>query len=245
MSTSHRRSNLALAVALLALVMAMSGTAIAAGLTKNSVKSKHVKNNSLKSQDIKNGSLTGIDVKDDSLTGADVNEATLQGVDAATLNRMSSNDLAPRLAYARAYGDLLINNTGQRDFLTVSLTLSQRSLVQVEASGTMVATATGLCPCVEQVHILRQGESRLGTSPNFTQVALANLDPAGAGISGYDRIPFAGHRVFNLEPGTHTFRLHGYIQHGGVGAPVGANGVRLSATAYPISGDGSPVQPGS
>jgi hypothetical protein len=66
--------------ATLALVLALGGTAYAAGLPKNSVGSKQVKNNSLSTKDLKNGSATGADVKGDSLTGAQVDESTLGAV---------------------------------------------------------------------------------------------------------------------------------------------------------------------
>lgn len=57
------------------------GSALAAALPKNSVKSKTVKDDSLTSKDLKDGeAVTGADVVDDSLTGADVKESTLSGI---------------------------------------------------------------------------------------------------------------------------------------------------------------------
>jgi hypothetical protein len=64
----------------LAVVLALGGTAYAAGLPKNSVGSKQVKNNSVSTKDLKNGSATGADLKGDSLTGAQVDESTLGAV---------------------------------------------------------------------------------------------------------------------------------------------------------------------
>lgn len=63
--------------ATLALVLALTGTAYAAGLGKNSVGSKQIKNNSVKTVDIRDGSLTGVDVAGNSLGGAQVDEASL------------------------------------------------------------------------------------------------------------------------------------------------------------------------
>lgn len=64
-------------IALVALFVAVGGTAVAT-VSKNQVKSKHVKDNSLKSKDLKDGkAVTGEDVTDDSLTGADINESSL------------------------------------------------------------------------------------------------------------------------------------------------------------------------
>jgi hypothetical protein len=59
------RDNLAIAIALTALFVALGGSAYA--VSKGGVTTKHVKDNSLKGKDIRN----------DSLTGADVNESTL------------------------------------------------------------------------------------------------------------------------------------------------------------------------
>jgi hypothetical protein len=54
------------------------GTAVAAGVAPNSVKSSSVADNSLVSADLKDGrGVTGADVRDDSLTGADIDEGTL------------------------------------------------------------------------------------------------------------------------------------------------------------------------
>jgi len=64
----------------LAVVLALTGTAYAAGLPKDSVRSKQIKNNSVSTKDLKNGSATGVDLKGDSLTGAQVKESTLGAV---------------------------------------------------------------------------------------------------------------------------------------------------------------------
>ena len=59
-------------------VVLSGGTAIAAGVAPNSVRSASVQNNSLLSADLKDGKgVTGVDVKDNSLTGADIDESTL------------------------------------------------------------------------------------------------------------------------------------------------------------------------
>jgi hypothetical protein len=64
--------------ATVALVVALgSGGAYAAGLAKNSVGSKQIKNGAVKAADLKKGALGGAQVKDGSLTGADVDESTL------------------------------------------------------------------------------------------------------------------------------------------------------------------------
>ena len=88
-----RRPSPAMAVAFVALLAALSGTAVAlpgtnsvdSGDIKNGqVKTKDIKNNDVRSGDVRNSTLTGGDVSNDSLTGADINEGTLGQVPSAT-----------------------------------------------------------------------------------------------------------------------------------------------------------------
>ena len=62
----------AMAVALVALFMAMGGSAYALVIT-----SRSIKNNTIRSVDIRNGGLLGKDVRDDSLGGGAIKESTL------------------------------------------------------------------------------------------------------------------------------------------------------------------------
>jgi hypothetical protein len=87
-----RRPSPAMGVAFVALLAALSGTAVAlpgvntvdSGDIKNGqVKNKDIRKNAVTSKKVKNGSLTGADVKNDSLTGADINESTLGQVPSA------------------------------------------------------------------------------------------------------------------------------------------------------------------
>lgn len=57
------RHNVALGISLLALVVALSGAAVAAGLAKNSVGTKQLKNNAVTSAKVRNGTLTTEDFK--------------------------------------------------------------------------------------------------------------------------------------------------------------------------------------
>ncbi len=68
----------AMLVAMVALFVALAGSAIAANAAKNSVNSKSVKDNSLKAKDLKDNKAVGsAEVIDESLTGADIDEGTL------------------------------------------------------------------------------------------------------------------------------------------------------------------------
>jgi hypothetical protein len=121
---AKRSPSPAMAVAFVALLAALSGTAVALP-GKNSVDSGDIKNKQVKGKDlasnavtgakVKDGSLTGADVTDDSLTGADVNESTLGQVPTAntansantanTANHATTADTAGPLAYARIAAD--------------------------------------------------------------------------------------------------------------------------------------------
>jgi hypothetical protein len=84
--TAGRLPSPALVVALVALVAALTGTAVALpgkgkvdknDLRKNVVKSKHVKPQTLTAADVRAESLTGAELQGDSVTGADVDESSL------------------------------------------------------------------------------------------------------------------------------------------------------------------------
>jgi hypothetical protein len=77
---NHLRSNV---VGYIALFIALGGAAYAAGLARDSVKSKQIKAGAVKSSEVADGSLTGADVADAGLTGADVADAGLTGADVA------------------------------------------------------------------------------------------------------------------------------------------------------------------
>jgi hypothetical protein len=89
---ASRKPSPAMAVAFVALLAALSGTAIALPGT-NSVDTGDIKNRTIRGKDVhrnavtgkkvKNGSLTGADVKGNGLTGADINESTLGQVPSA------------------------------------------------------------------------------------------------------------------------------------------------------------------
>jgi hypothetical protein len=72
----------AFVVAIIALVVSMSGTAVAVtALAPNSVKSKHIVNGQVKAKDLGSDSVRGAKVQDASLTGADVADGSLAGAD--------------------------------------------------------------------------------------------------------------------------------------------------------------------
>jgi len=87
-----RRPSPAMAVAFVALLAALSGTAIAlpgansvdsGDIINGQVKRKDIRNNAVTAKKVKNGSLAGADIRDDSLTGLDIDESTLGQVPSA------------------------------------------------------------------------------------------------------------------------------------------------------------------
>jgi hypothetical protein len=87
-----RQLTFANVAAALALVVALSGTAYAAGLGKNTVGSKQIKNNAVSTKDLKNGSATGEDLQGDSVGGAQVLESSLGRVpDSAALGGLPAD----------------------------------------------------------------------------------------------------------------------------------------------------------
>jgi len=69
---------------LVVVLVLAGGTAVAAGLSKNTVNSKSVKDNSLRGADLADGrGVTGADVADGSLSGIDIGDGSLNGADVA------------------------------------------------------------------------------------------------------------------------------------------------------------------
>ena len=86
--SQHLRSNV---VGYVAVFLALSGGAYAAGLDDNSVRSKHIKNGQVKNADIAAGAVTGDRVAADSLGGAQIDEASLAKVPAAATADLASD----------------------------------------------------------------------------------------------------------------------------------------------------------
>jgi len=75
-----RRPSGGMAVAFVALLAALSGTAVALP-GKNTVNSGDIKNGQVKSADIKNNSVVGKDIKNNSVRGKDIRSNTVRGSD--------------------------------------------------------------------------------------------------------------------------------------------------------------------
>jgi len=107
-----RRVTPSMAVAILALVIAVSSSATAAlvisgkqikdhsitgkDLKKNAVKSKTIKNKTVKGKDLKNGAVKSAQVLDHSLTGSDLRSSTVTGKELA-VGTITPSDLSTTL----------------------------------------------------------------------------------------------------------------------------------------------------
>jgi hypothetical protein len=87
-----RRPSPAMGVAFVALLAALSGTAVAlpgantvdsGDIKNNAVRSGDIRNNNVNTRDLRNGTVTGTDTRDDSLTGLDIDESALGQVPSA------------------------------------------------------------------------------------------------------------------------------------------------------------------
>jgi hypothetical protein len=84
------RPSASMAVAFVALLAALSGTAVALP-GKNTVDSGDIKKGAVKSADVGRNAVTGSKVKNDTLTGSDVNESTFGRVPSATSAATATN----------------------------------------------------------------------------------------------------------------------------------------------------------
>jgi hypothetical protein len=91
----ERRPSAAMVVAFVALLAALSGTAVALP-GRNTVDSGDIKNNNVRGKDIRRSAVGSSDVKNEALTGGDINESTLGKVPSATSadNATNANNAA-------------------------------------------------------------------------------------------------------------------------------------------------------
>jgi len=187
---ARRRPSPAMAVAFVALLAALSGTAIALP-GKNSVDSGDIKNGTIRGKDIhknavtgkkvKNGSLAGADVKNDSLTGLDVNESTLAQVPSAnTANSANSANTANTANSANSAGAVggvtlrKVNYSGATgSAAAVALNLGGLTLTANCAAGpSMTVTAT---TAANDARLLSASSSSQGLDDNNQQF-VGNFD---------------------------------------------------------------------
>jgi hypothetical protein len=136
----RRRPSPALVISLIALFVALGGTAW--GVAASSIGSRAIKNNSVTSKDVRNNSLTGGDVRNGRLGGADVRNDALRGADILE----SSLASVPRsAAAASADNAATLDGLDSTAFTRTSCGVNSGALkgfVQVNASAGFSATFT-------------------------------------------------------------------------------------------------------
>jgi hypothetical protein len=139
-----RRPSPAMAVAFVALLAALSGTAVAlpgkntvdsGDIKKGAVKRGDIGRNAVNSGKVRNGSLTGADARDDSLTGTDVQESSLGTVPSA--NAANSANTANTATQA-GNADTL-DNQDSSDFLPADSAGVALAGANVGSAGTLNA----------------------------------------------------------------------------------------------------------
>ena len=218
-------------ISVLALVVALSGSAYAASVAKNSVGSGQVKN----------GSLKGADIKDNKLTGADIDEKTLVGVNAGEVGGLPAVSLGGRIASAYNAGDNALTADPHTDVASTTFTVPVRSVVKVEVTGWFIASAASDCPCVVWAYGRLSNEAPSGFNDRL--LAVGNLTDF---VDGYARVPYHGARTIVLGPGKYTF-FHTIRKAYGATATkttMGSASSRLIVTSYPLDGAGVvPLKP--
>lgn len=81
------RATYANVVATVALFVALGGSALA--LSRNSVKSKHIKNDQVRSADLKNEQVKSVDLKDGTILSADIRDGEVKPADTSTSLRLT------------------------------------------------------------------------------------------------------------------------------------------------------------
>ena len=132
-----RRPSPAMAVAFVALLAALSGTAIALPGT-NTVDSGDIKNSTVRSKDVRNNNLKGTDVRNDSLTGSDINEGTLGQVPSAA-NAANAANATNATNAANAANATNATNASNADTLD---TLDSSGFVQVKTRVRSISDTT-------------------------------------------------------------------------------------------------------
>jgi len=155
---SSRRPSPALVISMIALFVAIGGTAFAA-IGQNTIGTKQVKPNSLNSGDVKNDSLRGADILESSL----VLPSTAIAADTIGSSEVKADSLTA--------GDLAANSVGASEL--GSLTVRD---VTITIPANTTNSGTAACLDTEQ---LISGGGNFVTSPPPTGAALDSSTPVG------------------------------------------------------------------
>jgi hypothetical protein len=116
--TRSFRPSPAMIIACLALLLALTGSAIAAGVAKNSVRSAQIVNGTVRTLDLRDSAVNSAKVADDSLAATDLAPDSV-GISEIADNAVSSPEVAPDSLTA---GDLGANSVASSEVTDQSLT---------------------------------------------------------------------------------------------------------------------------
>jgi len=152
----RRRPTPAMGIALVALFVALSGTAVALpgknsvqandlkrgsvgtrAISNNSVRSGDIRTGNVRSSDVLNDSLLSQDVQNNALTGDDINESTLGTVPSANNANTVGNRTPAQLRSTAAFAEngTVIASLGTSFVTVVSTTINTQSTGLVQANG--------------------------------------------------------------------------------------------------------------
>ena len=124
------RPSPALLIACIALFAALSGSAIAAGVAKNSVRSAQIVNGTVRTIDLRDGAVNSAKVADQALTADDLGPDSVN-TDEIAENAVGSSEVAPD---SLAAGDLAPNSVGTSEVADNTLTQNDLGPDSVGAS---------------------------------------------------------------------------------------------------------------
>jgi len=128
--TRSFRPSPALVIALVALFAALSGSAIAAGIAKNSVRSAQIVDGTVRTIDLHDSAVTSTKVADQSLTANDLGPDSV-GSEEIAENAVGSSEVAPDSLTA---GDLAANSVASSEVADNSLTAEDLAANSVGSS---------------------------------------------------------------------------------------------------------------
>ncbi|MDQ3721108.1 MAG: hypothetical protein M3350_10075 [Actinomycetota bacterium] len=193
LSPRRFRPTFGTAIALVALFVTMSGTAVALpgknrvdsndpkrgsigtrAIANNSVRSSDIRNGNVFGADINDGSLTGDDVRDDSLNGNDVNESQLGKVPNAAAADNATN--AQNAANAQKVGTNGVDTAAIQPYavkgVRIALPVRRTGASVIIGANGQVATATASCG---------GGERLIGGGPEYHGTFPASTTPFPGG----------------------------------------------------------------
>jgi hypothetical protein len=201
------RPSPAMAVAFIALLAALSGTAVAlpgkntvdsGDIKKGAVKRADIARNAVNGSKVGNGSLTGADIRDESLAGADINESSLGQVPSANTANTANTATSATSAATSANADKL-DGRDPAELLPASAEGQNPGVGALNAGFTTVVSATITLPYPSR--ILATGFVEIGANGGDNDAAVCRVEDETGEVGSPDvRVsPQVADTAFDLE----------------------------------------------